>query len=507
VERTMVIKNTKKIGFSLFFLISLLTISFEAHAYSVELDTSFNETGSILFNYGEDPYFTEMKFTSDGKQLLAGTNSNGSDNDVVLLQLNSDGSVDTSFGDEGYATLDFGYSESLKSIAIDSLGRIIISLFYYADQAYSVVARLKSDGSLDTSFGVLGSVILEVEEASFKEAVVDSQDRIVVVGHHWNEAYVVRLTSSGGYDNTFGVSGYVTYEVGDWYCYAYNVLIDSQERIVFMATQSLNEIKSIFIGRLLDNGALDTSFSGDGKATFTNLAAENGMSASDIAINQADEIFAIGSAAIEINDEVVGYRSMLVKIDENGSVDETFGNSGYVNTISADFNEAMLNYGHIQIDSFDNLFIYVSVYESFTENGSVVEFYVFMFDSNGSLNTAFNDVGYISSVGGMMSSSSSHIFVQSDEKISLLGIHNIKQIIYDATIVTPIDDDDGDDDDGDDDDGDDDDGDDDPDPSLGNNSSGCQLSLEAANTATLNLSLFIFLIMSVLFITRQFSKR
>ena len=55
-------------------------------------------------------------------------------------------SLDTSFGNDGKVTTDFGVTATASAVAIDASGKIVVS-------GKRSLARYNSDGSLDTSFG------------------------------------------------------------------------------------------------------------------------------------------------------------------------------------------------------------------------------------------------------------------------------------------------------------------------------------------------------------------
>jgi uncharacterized delta-60 repeat protein len=93
---------------------------------------------------------------SDGKILVAG----GAGSDFALARLNSDGSMDSSFGNGGRVYTDFflGFDQA-EAIVIQPDGKIVLAgstvFDTYKDFA---LARYNTDGSLDTGFGIGGKV-------------------------------------------------------------------------------------------------------------------------------------------------------------------------------------------------------------------------------------------------------------------------------------------------------------------------------------------------------------
>ena len=92
------------------------------------LDTSFDSDGVVTtdFNSGSDGAFG-MALQADGKIVVAGTAEpiqNG-DNDFAVARYNTDGSLDTSFDEDGKLTTDFqSLSEESTSVAIQGNGKI-----------------------------------------------------------------------------------------------------------------------------------------------------------------------------------------------------------------------------------------------------------------------------------------------------------------------------------------------------------------------------------------------
>ena len=104
---------------------------------------------------------------SDGKILVAGqtTNSDGTTTDFALVRYNTDGSLDTSFGNGGIVTTSFGDgADGATGVAVQADGQIVVSGVSQLDgngnntgEDHFALARYNPDGSLDTTFGPLGN--------------------------------------------------------------------------------------------------------------------------------------------------------------------------------------------------------------------------------------------------------------------------------------------------------------------------------------------------------------
>ena len=143
---------------------------------------------------------TSVAKDDQGRFLLAGYASNGNDLDIVVERLKPDGSLDTSFGTGGKAQFDAvggtPGSDLAYSLALDGQGNILVAgrTFVSGHGNDLVVLRLEPDGSLDPSFGSGGVVTYDGgngDDGAF-EVALDGSGRPVVVGYSAN--------ASGDYD-------------------------------------------------------------------------------------------------------------------------------------------------------------------------------------------------------------------------------------------------------------------------------------------------------------------
>ncbi len=133
---------------------------------------------------------TSSALDAEGRILLAGYTYNGSDYDVVVVRMYPDGTLDTSFDADGIVQLDnlggSGGSDRAFSLAIDGEGRILVAgrTFVSGHGDDLLVLRLQPDGSLDTSFGDGGVFLWDGNghtDGAF-EVALDGRGRIVVTG-------------------------------------------------------------------------------------------------------------------------------------------------------------------------------------------------------------------------------------------------------------------------------------------------------------------------------------
>ncbi len=95
-----------------------------------DLDTTFGDDGKILTNPGGilglyDNKAYSVAIQSDGKIIVAGNMTAGSNSDFALVRHNSNGDLDKTFGDNGVVITSIGFNDYARSVAIQSDGKII----------------------------------------------------------------------------------------------------------------------------------------------------------------------------------------------------------------------------------------------------------------------------------------------------------------------------------------------------------------------------------------------
>jgi uncharacterized delta-60 repeat protein len=240
------------------------------------LDTSFDDDGkaTIAFGPGND-YGTCVTVDPDGRIVVAGYISNGSNFDVGIARLNGDGTLDTTFSGDGQATRDIvGTDDFVASVITDDLRRVIVTGSAFNGSNHDeLVARFNSDGTPDNTFGSSGwiSTIIGPSDEGGTTVAIDASGRIVVGGRTFNggnfDLFLIRHNSDGTRDSTFGGNGIVVTAIGTGQDYGERVLIDGVGRVLLAGTSSNGSNLDLALVRYNPNGSLDTSFDVDGKVT------------------------------------------------------------------------------------------------------------------------------------------------------------------------------------------------------------------------------------------------
>lgn len=162
----------------------------------------------------------------DGHIVVGGTIIDGNNGRItaVVLQLNADGSGDTSFGNNGagatYLTPASGDGSYLARLVLDSDGTTDVAGTYYDNQAsfngnQFFFARISADGATIEPFQYqFGSGPNQDDHAL--NLAIDNQGRYVLVGYHrgsagnYDCAAIRILNNLFDVDNTFGSAGQTT---------------------------------------------------------------------------------------------------------------------------------------------------------------------------------------------------------------------------------------------------------------------------------------------------------
>lgn len=130
------------------------------------LDTTFAEDGQVVVNFFEGAdAASNVIVQSDNKVVVVGGSAPpGSYRRFVLARFNPDGTPDTTFDTDGLATADFGGNAFGKDVLIDPAGGYVVGGLVDApgggDTQDFAVARFNPDGTLDANFGAGGRSVV-----------------------------------------------------------------------------------------------------------------------------------------------------------------------------------------------------------------------------------------------------------------------------------------------------------------------------------------------------------
>lgn len=304
------------------------------------LDSNFGQNGLIIENDFLYAQVADIKVQTDGKIIITGTYAQEGQLSIFLIRYLTNGLRDTSFGDQGFSSYRAGYHSGSSALGIQSDGKIIVGGFNVSDSRELLLLRFSSGGTLDSLYGQDGAVFSTVGTSSQVESlVIDTNDRVVIAGTSDNQFLTARYLPSGVLDEQFGNRGYVITQVGIWAsAFAVNVQSDGKILVGGYGDQSLGVI------RLTSTGSLDTTFNANG--IVTKLIANNGNCAKAIEVMANSNILVAGvagnSSAVLMLDPINGFKTSW---GGNGIVTYPAYSLGNPLTIIADYKPSGTNGG------------------------------------------------------------------------------------------------------------------------------------------------------------------
>ncbi|MDD2413449.1 MAG: T9SS type A sorting domain-containing protein, partial [Bacteroidales bacterium] len=158
---------------------------------------------------------------------------------------NIDGSLDLTFGTAGKLVLSIGPAfDFLMSVCVQSDGKILLGGHTYIDfgPKYDiVVARLESNGTLDYSFGIGGYAKARIVEGEnyVTDMKVQTDGKIILAGNTVSDGAIkeydlglVRFNSNGTLDLTFSPTGMVSTDLNGMEDYGNALLLQTDGKIV-----------------------------------------------------------------------------------------------------------------------------------------------------------------------------------------------------------------------------------------------------------------------------------
>jgi len=387
------------------------------------LDPELDTDGKVMTDFGASELARATSIQPDGKILVAGVSYAGAGaSDFAVARYNNDGSLDAGFDGDGRVLTDFGYGrDSAYGMDLQSDGKIVVA--GYADQGptdYGIaLARYNTDGSLDNAFGTGGKVTTDVTVSSENYAhdvamASQSNGKIVVAGTIRGtvddaDFALARYNADGSLDTAFGSNGKVTTDFGSTSDHAWSVAVQTDGKIVVAGYSDQGDTDYDFaLVRYHTDGSPDDTFGTGGKVT-----TDFGFSydrAVAVAVDPDGKIVVAGYS----DQEDTGHDFALARYNGDGSLDTTFGTDGLVTT---DFGSATDDAWAVAVQADRKI-----VAAGFSgQDGTGHDFALARYNTDGSLDTAFDADGRVTTDFGSSRDYAYGIALQEDGKIVAVG--------------------------------------------------------------------------------------
>ncbi|MGR9085514.1 MAG: thrombospondin type 3 repeat-containing protein, partial [Gammaproteobacteria bacterium] len=316
------------------------------------LDTSFNGTGTVItpVDFDDDGAYAVIQ-DNPGTLTAAGFSRSFGNANFALVRYNLNGSLDTSFSEDGKVTTDFGNDGDDVAFALikQSDGKLVAAGFSHnGNNEDFALARYNVNGSPDTGFSGDGLVRTDFDSGQDRAlSVVQQQDGKLVVAGFSNVSgstviALARYNTNGTLDKSFSNDGKLRTAVGTSDDRAFKVLqqFDGKLLVAGFSQKSANDSDFVIV-RYNINGSLDTSFSGNGKLTTSfGTAQDPGIDQALTAVMQSDENIVLAGTSNIGEGSRIALARYLFDDEDDDTVKNTDDNCPYVrNPDQADFDD------------------------------------------------------------------------------------------------------------------------------------------------------------------------
>ena len=407
---------------------ALVTMAMSANGAPADLDVTFNGTGVATLEIGSGNAFGRTVATQqDGKILVGGYSSNGSNFDFTVIRFNQDGSLDNTFGTNGIVVTPVGTGDEYGlCIAIQADGKILLA-GYSGNSGNEDIAlvRYNVNGTLDTSFDSDGKVLTPIgagTDAAWSLTI--QQDGKILLGGWSNDGSqdnfaLVRYNTDGSLDANFDGDGKVVTPVGRGGSSGRGVAVQSDGKIVLAGIASNGGNADFAVVRYNNNGSLDTGFANNGKAI---TAVGNSTDyAYSVAIQADGKIVVAGYSYSGSNADFA-----IVRYNPNGTIDTGFDGDGKVIASIGSGNDYALK---VAVQTDGKLVVVGSA-----AIGSSSDIAVVRLNPDGSFDSTFSDDGKLTTLVSPTSDASWDVVVEPNGRILVAGWSQIGAR-YDFTLL------------------------------------------------------------------------
>ncbi|MFZ1801182.1 MAG: T9SS type A sorting domain-containing protein [Chitinophagaceae bacterium] len=305
-------------------------------------DESFGSDGKMLYNF--DDKATEgrcITLQNDGKILVASNYITQTGKDVVIMQCETNGMLDSSFGENGLAFLHVDALNLVAALKVQQDGKILISGDVRSsqfDQKRTFLFRLNTDGSKDETFGDAGIVINNYSNASSNKGLVIRPNGKLIMGVLYNingsqSTYELQsFNTDGSVDVSYGTDGIAKFIFGEgqgglWNTDLYAIALQEDGKIVCTGTSGKDNVIAMAVCRFKADGSIDENFGENGGTIIPYYGEPENR---DITVQPDGKIITVGDIQEFITEPG---KLLLTRLLENGNLDPSFGNNGISATI------------------------------------------------------------------------------------------------------------------------------------------------------------------------------
>ena len=390
-------------------VIFIMTAVVRSHAQTTtsNLDPTFGTGGAVRTDFaGNIDQANAVVVQPNGQIIAAGSSFSNSKTveDFIVARYNANGSLDKRFGKNGKITTDFFRNvDSISALAIQPDGRIIVAGFAQlpgngSNPRVFALARYRSDGSPDTSFGNGGALTTNFggNFAAASAVMVQPDGKIVVAGTvDFNpdvpgsglDFALARYNTSGTLDGSFGKGGKVVFDFFGSFDQANGAVLQPDGKIIVVGSasyDSFNQDIGFALARFNTDGSVDFGFGAGGKQITDFFGA--GAKANGVVL-QPDGKFVVAGTASDSATRPVATDIAVARYNPDGNLDSGFGTGGET---AIPFSESASEQGNALALSADGKIIVAGA--AFKTFATPPDFALVRFNSDGSLDSGFGPI-------------------------------------------------------------------------------------------------------------------
>ncbi len=207
-------------------------------------DASFGQQGEALIPFPNFGSVVGVAIAPDGQIVVAG-NASG---EIALFRLNSDGTLDTTFGNDGLVTVSVSAgSDTADALAVESDGSILVggAIGNASGGSSAGLVHFNSDGSLDIGFGTAGVLSFPTVGTGLDAILQQPDGKWLLLGGGGGASidsggpsgFVLRLNPDFSIDTTFGAQGVASFSYGEFY---YSLALQPDGKILISGGEGPN---------------------------------------------------------------------------------------------------------------------------------------------------------------------------------------------------------------------------------------------------------------------------
>ena len=248
---------------------------------------------------------------------------------VYLVRFTPTGEVDTTFGDDGFAAVPVGPLAHLTMEAqMTGGGRRLVVAEWTTPSGATQFYRFRLDGTLDTSFGTRGIASIEVKRAmNIRDLAIRPDQSIVATGECSNRQVhylpcLLSLTADGAPNKNFSEDGFQLWDgMRTRDAFMTSVAVSADGNRIYIGGHDGRFTPSWLIGAFRADGQPDLTFGRDGAVGLHPRCSGRDRSIKSLHVGPTGELVATGSRCA---------RTAFARVTAEGALDPEFGEDGWV---------------------------------------------------------------------------------------------------------------------------------------------------------------------------------